>query len=431
MYSGTVYYREMVCARVRFAAAVLFGAGSVCAQSTAPPAVVAGVPVNYDESLAGNYTLPDPLVLAGGKRVASSKMWMDRRRPELVRLFERHQFGKAPGRPREMRFDVFDKGTPVFDGKAIRRQITVHFTAKPDGPRMDLLLYVPAAAAKKVPVLLNLAFSANSLTVDDPGIKPGEIWNREKKRVPASQGRRFGSLNAMRWIERGIGVATVYYGDIEPDFDGGSVHGIRGAIPGDWGAIAAWAWGLSRALDYLETDAAVDARRVAIVGVSRLGKTVLWAGARDTRFAAAIASCSGEGGASLSRRDYGEKIKHLALRYGYQFTPDYANWGDRVNEFPVDSHLLVALMAPRPLLLQTGDTDRWSDPKGEFLAAAAAAPVYKLLGKSGLGTDSLPAPGQAVGDTLRYYMHAGGHGTQPADWDVFLQFFEAHLGSAK
>jgi len=399
--------------------------------AASPPALVAGVPVNYDESRVGAYTLPDPLVLASGSRVTDPKMWFRQRRPELLRLFEQHQFGVSPGRPPALRFDVFDKGTPAFGGVAIRKQVTIRFTADADGPRMDLLLYTPSGAKRKAPVLLHLGFTANSLTVDDPGVRAGEIWSRDRRRVPASMGRRFGTLDVRKWIERGFGVATVYYGDIEPDFDGGSQWGIRGALPGSWGAIAAWGWGLSRALDYLETDRDADARRVAIMGVSRLGKTVLWAAARDTRFAAVIASCSGEGGAAISRRDYGETIRHLALRYGYQFTPDYARWGGRVAEFPVDAHLLIALVAPRPLLLQTGDTDHWSDPKGEFLAAVAAGPVYRLLGKADLGTTTPPAPGQPILNTLGYHMHSGGHGVQPGDWDVFLKFLEKHLGPAR
>jgi hypothetical protein len=192
-------------------------------------------------------------------------------------------------------------------------------------------------------------------------------------------------------------------------------------------AIAAWAWGLSRALDYFETDEGVDAKRVGIFGISRLGKTVLWAGARDPRFALVIASCSGEGGASLSRRNYGELVKHLNLRFGYQFCANYQKWGDRTGQMPMDAHMLVALMAPRPLLLQTGDKDFWSDPKGEFLAAVAASPVFKLLGRPGIGTNQLPAAGDYLPGVPAYYMHAGGHGTVPSDWEVFLKFLEANL----
>jgi hypothetical protein len=417
---------------------LLYGCAAHAQTQNAPRSEVAGIPVNYDESRVGTYTLPDPLVLADGKPVRDAKTWNQKRRPEIVRLFEENQFGRSPGRPAGMSFDVFDKGTPAFDGKALRRQVTVYFSPNKTGPKMDLLLYLPANASKPVPVLLNLSFSANSSTIDDPGIKPGEVWNRDKQRVPATQGRNFGKLNVAPFLAQGFGVATIYYGDIDPDFLGGIPHGVRTLYlkpgqkepaPEEWGAIAAWAWGLSRALDYLETDKSVDAKSVAIVGVSRLGKTVLWAGAQDPRFAMVIASCSGEGGAALSRRNYGETIKHLTepTRYPYQFCANYAKYADRVNEFPVDSHMLVALIAPGPVLLQTGDTDTWSDPKGEFLAAVAAGPVFKLLGAQDLGTDQMPGAGQPILHTLGYAMHAGGHGTIPSDWDLFLKFMQTHL----
>jgi hypothetical protein len=408
------------------------------AGSKPPAAVVAGIPANYDEAKVGPYTLPDALTLLNGKPVKDAKIWTDRRRPEIVRLFEETQFGRAPGRPANLRFDVFENGAPAFDGKATRKQITIYFTGKKDGPQADLLLYLPASATKPSPVLLNIAFSANSSTVKDPGVKAGEVWGRDKKRVPASQGPSFGSINVERLIDAGFGFATIYYGDIDPDFLGGVPLGIRAQYlkpgktepaPDEWGAIAAWAWGLSRAMDYLETDKGVDAHRVALNGVSRLGKTVLWAGARDTRFAAVIASCSGEGGAAISRRDYGETVAHLTApsRYPYQFCANYGKYGAHVDQMPVDANLLVALMAPRPLLLQTGDQDFWSDPKGEFLAAAAAGHVYKLLGKEGLDTDQWPSAGIPIFHTLSYFMHAGGHGTIPSDWDIYLKFLGMNL----
>src|SRR5262249_5415461 len=373
------------------------------------------------------YTLPDPLKLNNGAPARDAKTWLQKRRPEIVRLFEENQFGRSPGRPAGMSFDVFDKGAPALDGKAIRKQVTVYVSRHKAWPRMDLLIHLPAVACYTVPLLLNLSFSANSSVVDDPGVKPGEVWNREKKRVPATRGSNLGRLNVAPFLSAGIGVATVYYGDIDPDFPGGLPHGVRSRLlqpahpqpgPDEWGAIAAWAWGLSRAMDYLETDKGVDAKRVAILGVSRLGKTVLWAGAHDPRFAMVIASCSGEGGAALSRRNYGETIKHLTApsRYPYQFCGNYQKYADQVDRFPVDAHMLLALIAPRPVLLQTGDKDTWSDPMGEFLAAVAAEPVYRLFGKQGLGTNHLPPAGQAILHTIGYSMHAGGHGTIPSDW---------------
>jgi len=406
--------------------------------ASAPRTSVAGIPVNNNEALVGTYSLPDPLTLANGEPVRDAETWYQKRRPEIVRLFEENQFGRSPERPAGMSFDVFDKGTPALDGKAIRRQVIVCLSPDKDGPKMDILLYLPADANKPAPLLLNLSFSANSSVVDDPGIKPGEVWGRDKKKVPAPKGMNFGRLNVAPFLANGIGVASVYYGDIDPDFQGGVQYGVRRLYlepgqkepaPDEWGAIAAWAWGLSRVMDYLETDKDVDAKRVAIFGVSRLGKTVLWAGARDTRFAMVIASCSGEGGAALSRRNYGETIAHLTApsRYPYQFCANYQKYSDHVEQFPIDAHMLIALIAPRPVLLQTGDQDTWSDPKGEFLAAVAAGPVYRLLGGQDLGTDQMPPAGRPILHTIGYYMHSGGHGTLPSDWDVFLKFMRMHL----
>jgi hypothetical protein len=404
-----------------------------------PDGSVANITVNYTEANVGHYTLPDPLKLASGQRVRDAQRWLEQRRPELVRLFEKNEYGRAPARPAGMSFDVFDNGTPSFGGKATRRQVTIYFTKDKAGPKLELLVYLPAAATKPVPLLLNISFSANNLAVDDPGVNVGTAWNpQQKQRVPAAGDRRFGLLNVLPTIERGFGIAPFNYADVDPDALGAIAQGVRAAYlkPGqaepardEWGSIAAWAWGISRAVDYLETDRGVDAKRIAITGVSRLGKTVMWAGAADTRIAAVIASCSGEGGAALSRRNYGETVAHLVAptRYPYQFAGNYAKWAADPGTSPVDANLLVALIAPRALLLQTGDTDTWSDPKGEFLAAIAARPVFELFGKHGPATDAFPPAGQLVGDTLAYYMHAGGHGMAPGDWAVYLDFLERQL----
>lgn len=398
--------------------------------------VVAGFPVNYEEGSVGTYVLPDPLTLNNGQRVTNAKTWMEKRRPEIVKLFEEEQFGKAPQRPSDMHLDVFDKGTETFNGKAIRKQVRVYFT-KDTTHKMDLLIYLPKQT-KPSPLLLIINFSANNSVVDDAGVRQGFIWTKEGKKIPAPK-TSFGKINVDTFVTQGIGVATVYYGDIEPDFKEGFKYGIRGAYlktaqsypaNDEWGAISAWSWGLSRAMDYFETDKDIDAKRIALHGVSRLGKTVLWTGAKDPRFKLVIASCSGEGGAALSRRNYGESINHMTdtSRYYYQFAPNRHNYASDPNKSPVDAHMLVALMAPRPLLLQTGDTDYWSDPKGEFLAAVAAEPVYNLFGKKGPGTTVMPKAGdQSLLNTLGYYMHAGGHGTVPSDWAVYMTFLKKYL----
>ncbi len=413
------------------------------ARGQKPPASeVAGIPVNYEESRVGTYTLADPLVLSNGKAVRDTKTWTQKRRPEIVRLFEENQYGRSPGRPAGMSFDVFDKGTPAMGGKALRKQVTIYFSAGKKEPREDVVIYLPAGASKPVPLLLCLNFSPNASIYDDPDLKLGEMWSREKTRVPAQRGKGLGRMNIDQLLAKGFGVAGIYYGDIDPDFAGGIQFGVRALYlkpgqtepaPDQWGAIGAWAWGLSRAMDYLETDNAVDARRVAIYGVSRLGKTVMWSGAHDTRFAMVIASCSGEGGAALSRRNYGETIAHLTAptRYPYQFCANYAKYAAHPDESPVDAHMLVALMAPRPVFLQTGDKDFWSDPKGEFLAAVAAEPVFRLFDKQGLGTDKMPEAGEPILHTIGYHMHAGGHGTMPGDLDYFLKFMEMHLRSGQ
>ncbi len=431
----------MNCGKEIIIAAVLLLACPAFGQvADAPDEVKAGIPVNYTEARVGTYTLPDPLMLANGNRVRTTKDWFEKRRPEIVKLFEENQYGRMPGRPREMSFDVFDRGTPAFEGKAVRRQATIYFTKDRSGPNVDVLLYLPSNAGGPVPVLLNVGFAANNLAVSDPGVKTG--WNfdpMKKQRVPAVPGKfNFGGIDVLSVIEKGFGLATVNYGDIDPDSPAGMPFGVRSLYlkpgqaapaPDEWGTISAWAWGLSRVLDYLETDKGVDAKRVALMGVSRLGKTVLWTAARDERFALVIASCSGEGGASLSRRNYGETIKHLVepTRYPYQFCANYAKYADRVDQFPVDAHMLLALIAPRPVLLQTGNTDRWSDPKGEYLAAVAATPVFRLLGKEGVDSAEMPAAGKPILNTMGYYMHAGGHGSVPSDWDYFFKYMEIYL----
>jgi hypothetical protein len=409
--------------------------------STPTPTAAAAHPTNYDESLVGSYVLPDLLVCIDGTRVKDAKTWNAKRRPEILKLAEENQYGRMPARPKDMTFDVFDKGTPALGGNAIRKQVTICFSANKAGPKEDLLVYLPANAPRPVPVLLKLSLSPNSMTVADPGVKTGEMWGRDKRKVPVPAGTPgMGRMNVEQILGRGFGFATLYYGDIDPDFDGGATLGVRGLYlkpgqtapaPDEWGAISAWAWGMSRAMDYLETDPGVDAKRVAIFGVSRLGKTVVWAGAHDTRFALVLASCSGEGGAALSRRDYGETVKNLNTNFPYQFCANYQKYGDRVNDLPIDAHMLLALIAPRPVLLQTGDADKWSDPKGEFLAAVAAEPVYRMLGKQGLGTDQWPPAGTPLLHDVGYFMHAGGHGPLPSDWTVFLNFMDMHLHPVK
>jgi len=252
----------------------------------------------------------------------------------------------------------------------------------------------------------------------------------------ASRGKHASRWPLDRIIERGYAVATYYYGDVEPDHREGWREGIRARLGGnpvrsghgdDWGAIAAWAWGLSRALDYLETIPEVDARRVAVFGHSRHGKTALWAGAQDERFALTISNDSGEGGASIARRTYGERVDDLVRAVPYWFCPNYARFVGRENELPVDAHMLIALAAPRPVYVASAIGDQWADPRGEFLAARHATPAWHLFGKKGLESAEMPAPDQPVGDQVGYHVRTGDHDITAYDWEQFMNFADRHL----
>lgn len=274
---------------------------------------------NYDEANVPVYTLPDPLVCPDGTVVTNAVGWQEKRRPELVRLFEEQVYGRAPERPRAMRFETISVVTNALGGRATRKEVAIWFTGKKDGPSMNLLLYLPNAARQPVPAFLGLSFNGNHAITSEPDVRLSDRWLVERKGGCVTNNRATDACRGSetsRWpvekiLARGYALATAYYGDLEPDFAEGWKQGVRAALsptganptfpPDAWGAIGAWAWGLSRALDYLETERPVNANHVAVLGHSRLGKTALWAGARDERFAIVISNDSGEGGAALAR----------------------------------------------------------------------------------------------------------------------------------
>ncbi|MGA2773811.1 MAG: acetylxylan esterase [Bryobacteraceae bacterium] len=401
--------------------------------------------VIYDEARVPKYTLPDPLVMANGERVRDARTWQDRRREEILDLYRTEVFGRNPLRRPKPTVKVNSVDLHALGGKAVRKQVTFWFAGENHGPKMDLLIYLPPGPRKPSPVFLGLSFAGNQTVSADPGIELGEEWVRDpasKAMVKRRASEKSRGAAAEQWqlekiLEHGYGLATIYYGDIEPDFDGGIQYGVRplffkpdqtAPAADEWGAIGAWAWGLSRAMDYLAADRGVDARHVAVFGHSRLGKTALWAAAQDTRFAMAISNESGEGGAAISRRDFGERTTDLNTHFPHWFCANFRKYNDREDQMPFDSHMLLALVAPRPLYVASAEGDQWSDPRGEFLGAANASPVYQLLGKQGLGTDQMPALHQPIMHTVAYHVRAGKHDVTAYDWEQYLKFADLQWG---
>jgi hypothetical protein len=389
-------------------------------------------PANYDEGKVPHYTLPNPLVSNDGQRVADAETWRDKRRREIVHLFEKYVYGKAPPKPQGV---IGTARSPVdrsaLGGTAIRKEVTV----KPG--KIDVLIYLPKKSKGPIPVFLGLNFDGNHTIHSDPGITPSNVQKLGSQQ-PGKPSRGAVAMargsNAHRWpIEkihaRGYGVATAWYGDIEPDMPGRLRDGVRGLYlkPGqdsvgddEWGAIAAWAWGLSRIMDYLQSDPDIDSRHVAVIGHSRLGKTALWAGALDERFALVISNDSGCGGASLARRQFGETPARICTAFPHWFCKNYVNYAFHVNDLPVDQHMLMALIAPRPLYIASAEEDLWADPHGEFLSAKGADPVYRLLGTEGLPAAEMPAVQHPVAGTVSYHIRHGKHDVTDYDWQQYL-----------
>jgi hypothetical protein len=278
---------------------------------------------NHDESKVGPYTLPDVLTTAGGKKVKTADEWRKTRRPEILRIYEDNMYGLTPKVRIPTAFEVTSIDAHALGGKAIRKEVTITFPKRQDSPAIHVLMYLPANATKPAPVFVGLNFSGNHTVHADPKITLHNVWIKEQQQAATdeSRGRGAGQWQVERNLARGYGVVTAYYGDIEPDFNGGLGQGVRALMPGaeNWGAVGAWAWGLSRIADYLVTDKDVDGKRLALMGHSRIGKAALWAGAQDERFAIVISNNSGEGGAALSKRHFGEDVWRLNNNFPHWF----------------------------------------------------------------------------------------------------------------
>ena len=305
--------------------------------------------------------------------------------------------------------------------------------------KLNVLLYLPKSN-KRTPLFLGYNFNGNHTISDDPDIRVTTSWVKNNPSLDITENRSNASLresDASSWpigeiIARGYGVATVYYGDVDPDFDDGFHNGVYQLFKekrdsSSWGSIAGWAWGLSRVMDYLEKVKEADSKQVIVLGHSRLGKAALWAGANDPRFAMVVSNESGCGGAALSKRIFGETVARINTSFPHWFCGNFRKYNNKEENLPVDQHELLALIAPRPLYVCSAEEDQWADPKGEFLSCVAASPVYQLLGKKGFPGKDLPDLQQPVIGTIGYHIRPGKHDIKPYDWNCFMNFADLNF----
>lgn len=403
---------------------------------------------NYDEEAVVAFTLPNILEGPDGVAATSPKEWEQTSRPYQFRQLQRFVYGEAlPAVPVSVvgeveRAEVMLPGPGEGTTPAVRLQVRLKLGGGPGARTTEVLVYLPAAVKEPVPTFLKLNFAGNQAETPDPDVWITTSWMRDGEGVEdhrateATRGINARRFPAAEMLSRGFGLATAYCGDIFPDHPEGRADSVLPSLgrpvegdlpPNEPGAIGAWAWGLSRILDWLITLPGVDGEQVIVVGHSRLGKTALWAGACDPRFAMVVSNESGCGGAALSRRNFGETVGVITSRFPHWFCPSFGTYAGRELELPVDQHTLLAMVAPRPLYVASAEGDRWADPRGEFLSAEAVGPVWKLYGRTGLGTHEYPAVGTSVGEFVRYHVRAGKHDLLLEDWQHFADMADETL----
>lgn len=351
------------------------------------------------------YTLPDVL----GK-AATADDWKRTRRNEVRELFRAHVYGRVPATPFGLEFKVVNEDKKALDGKATLKQVEA--TIQREGMKIvvPFSLFTPNTG-KPAPAFLL-------------------ICNRPKENIDPTRKVKSPFWPVEEGIARGYAMAAFFNGDVAPDKDVGFKQGIFALLDEkrnaeSWATLAAWAWGASRVMDYLEKDPAIDAKRVAVIGHSRGGKTALWAGAEDERFAMAVSNDSGCGGAALSRRKFQgkEQVARINQAFPHWFNANFKQYGDKEETLPIDQHMLLALMAPRAVAVGSALGDKWADPRGEFLSAVNAEPAYKLFGKKGLGVKEMPAVGEPLhGDGIHYHIREGKHDLTVEDWKAYWDF---------
>ncbi len=410
------------------------------------PAADRHTSANYDEAKIAPYPLPELLVTQEGQKVPTADAWTSERRPEVLAMFQENVFGRTPANWGKVSFETREVKKDALGGKATRKLIHIALPEHPTWAGMEVMLYIPNGLGAPAPCFVGPSFGGNHAVSTEPDVPLSTRWmrpNKEKNIVNNRATEATRGTESSRWplemiIGQGFALATYYYGDIEPDHAEGWKDGLRAALSkdgvntewknGDWGAIGAWSWGLSRIADYLETDSDVDAKKLAVIGHSRLGKTSLWTGAQDTRFGVVVSNNSGEGGAAIMRRKFGETTAVITKSFPHWFTKTYASFGGKEETCPVDSHMLVALAAPRAIYIASAAEDQWADPKGEFLSGLNAEPVFALFGKKGYGVTQQPAIDHPVGDdAIGYHIRTGVHDVTDYDWQQYLKFAQKHF----
>ncbi len=408
--------------------------------------------------------LPDPLQRLDGSRIRTAEEWNEQMRPELKALFQHYMYGHFPPSPQRVQATVRRADSPALDGAAVLRE--VELSVGPAGaPSIQVLLVTPAKSTGRVPVIIGLNFCGNHAVLADPQVSLPTAWMPtycpdcpQNRATEAGRGKNADSWDIPQAVRRGYAVATFYHGDLDPDRPD-ATEGIRafvakGGMAGklnppradtrcpacpdldansayDWSTIAAWAWGFHRVVDYLVTDPTIDASRLAVFGHSRNGKTALLAGAFDERISLVLCHQAGCGGSAPSRGKIGESVKQINDRFPHWFNAAFKQFNEAPEKLPFDQHQLVALCAPRPVLLSNALDDQWANPSGQFEVLVAATPVYRLLGVPGLEVTRMPETGRLVSSRLGYFIRPGKHSTTSEDWKVFLDFCDAQLPRPK
>ncbi|MHA1372532.1 MAG: glucuronyl esterase domain-containing protein [Promethearchaeota archaeon] len=397
-----------------------------------------------------DYTLPDVLRCQDGSLVSDVNEWLARRRPEILSLFKKHVYGIFPESASDIKisWDLLTEDHDALGGITTRKEMVIYLIGDDTGPKLHLLMYLPnnkIDEKKPVPMFLGLNFNGNHTICDDPGITIPDSYlirhngnSSKKHKLDRDRGSRSRRWQIEYLIRQGFGLATAWYWELVPDRADGISQGIHRYFyrpkqerpeRDEWGAIGAWAWGLSRALDCLLDDPLVDRDHVAVFGHSRLGKTALWAGANDERFWMVISNNSGCGGAALSRRRFGETVALINQSFPHWFCENFKMYDNNEDALPVDQHMLLSLVAPRLLYVASASRDLWADPVGEFLSTINATPVYNLFGLRGITTDKFPPLNQPInGGQVGYHVRRGGHGVYLFDWTQYVRFAKEKLG---